>query len=343
MIKEYVNDRRQAIVEFLDSYLADARGHFDTTSPWATAALDMLQDYTSAGKMLRGSLACLGFDLAYGADRSTVVPVAAALELLQSFLLIHDDIMDRDATRRGQPSIHERYARIAEDRGTADALHFGYSMAICVGDVANELAFEVLSAGGPEIVSLVATEIAKTGFAQMSDVANGLLESEPSIDEILTVYRYKTGRYTIALPLAVGAACAGADTSLKESLAEAGEQLGIVFQLIDDKIGLFGDASTTGKPVGSDIEENKKTVIRRLLYDVADESARADLDAAFGSNGGVDAVRRVYNRLEIEARLDELIDQYMDRFSKIIDGLSVDEKSINVLIDFVGYNRSREV
>ena len=346
MIREYVHDRRREIIEYLRSYLSQARGRFADTSPWAEGALDMLYGYTEAGKMLRGSLACLGYDLAGGDDRAEVVPVAAALELLQSFLLVHDDIMDRDPTRRGHPSVHERYAQTARDRGVADALHFGYSMAICVGDVANELAFELLSAYGPEVVSLVATEIAKTGFAQMSDVANGLLNTEPTIEEILTVYRYKTGRYTIALPLSLGAACAGADAVLRTSLAEAGEELGVVFQLVDDKIGLLGDESSTGKPVGSDVAENKKTLIRRLLYDHADEAARAELDAAFGTfagSRGVEVVRHVYDRLKINRYLDELVDRYMERYSRIVDGLDVDQKSLHVLNDFVRYNRSREV
>ncbi len=235
----------------------------------ADELLDKLVDYTSDGKMIRGALVLLGGGL-YGRKPDLVLMrAAAALELTQSFLLIHDDIMDQDDLRRGKPSIHAAY-RDASGLSGPSAARLGAAMGICTGDVAAMLALSAANgaaaeAGVPQLGVRFAREIASVGLAQMDDVRFGLTSADPDEAEIERVYRFKTGRYTFSLPLLFGAGVAGADEAAIEALASAGEELGIGFQLRDDEIGAFGDSEETGKPSGADLRENKKTILRRMI------------------------------------------------------------------------------
>lgn len=348
MIRGYVLQRRAEILDLLSDFVAESSDRLAHIGPWVDDLCRRLLSFTGGGKMLRGALVGLGYDLFAGEGRQKSLPAAAAMELIQSFLLIHDDIMDRDSARRGAASVYAQYQDHGLQTGAQDPLHFGYSMAICGGDVAMLFAYRLLgrvdSPRLPVIFDLVSDEISKTGFAQMSDVANGQLVTDPGAEEILTVYRYKTGRYTVSLPLAVGALVAGADDSAVRVLLSAGEELGVVFQLVDDRIGLFGASEVTGKPVGSDIAENKKTLIRHLLFDRARDQDLETLKARFGASDGpeaVHAVRQVYQGLNLDAAVEEVIEDHLRRYRGLLQELPLREPALLLLEDFVAYNTTR--
>lgn len=177
-----------------------------------------------------------------------------------------------------------------------DVLHYGEAQGICAGDIAFFLGYyslqhcvtalahqdfleqreqqgqqqgEQREQQGTDPIAFTALELCKVGLAQMLDVTHGtdFFKTEPSLETILEVYRYKTGRYTFSLPLSLGARLAGADISVCNALEDYGEQLGIVFQLKDDELGIFAPPEKLGKVSGADIRENKKTVHRKLLFD----------------------------------------------------------------------------
>src|SRR5208337_3161290 len=130
-----------------------------------------------------------------------VTTVGAAMELFHSGLLVHDDIMDRDPVRRGQPSIFQQYAGIAARERRADPGHVGMALGICAGDVACFMAFELLArADAPAaalrgVLELCARELSAVGIAQMQDVTWGASRSAVDVDDILRMYLHKTGRY----------------------------------------------------------------------------------------------------------------------------------------------------
>ncbi len=298
-------------------------------------AATRLQEFTSRGKMLRGCLVKLGYDLVKGNGLPTpdsetgtgvesVLLAGAAMELFQSGLLIHDDIMDRDRVRRGSPTMHVGYERTLERGGYDDPAHHGEALAICEGDLAYFAAFQLLSempvaaSRAVQAVHIAARELCVVGIAQMQDVANGAARpasanpfrdapTDPSEDDILRLYRFKTGRYTFSLPLALGCAIAGGTEADRLALEEAGEELGILFQLKDDELGLFSDEKVLGKPVGADIRENKKTLFRQRLLARADTETRSQLESMFGNPaaGPTEAgfVRSQLERLGIRAEL----------------------------------------
>lgn len=252
-------DRKQDIILFLHDYLNEQ-------SVNVPGYIDQIKTYVSSGKCVRGCLV-LHTD-------PSAIKLAAAMELLHSGLLMHDDIMDRDETRRGLPSMHAAYRGLF----TRDAEHFGSSMAIGAGDLCYFYAFDLISqcANSAELMRAVTKELVHVGTAQMNEVYYSSTDYEPSKDEIMDVYRFKTARYTFSLPLMLG--CIHASKPYA-SYVQYGEDVGIAFQIRDDWLNLFGDPVVTGKPVGSDVRENKKTLYRLMCPSFNAQDVDATIEA----------------------------------------------------------------
>jgi geranylgeranyl diphosphate synthase, type I len=308
---------KAAIADELAGFLAEARTGLAAVNPLGPDLCGRLLDFTLPGKMIRGCLVSLGHRLGdpeRQRQEATCVRAGAAMELFQSGLLVHDDIMDRDLTRRGRASLFHRYGEEAALRGHADARHEGESLGICAGDVAYFLAFELLArVEAPprvlgEAVRLCARELASVGVAQMQDVS---WDGWPGEEEILRMYRYKTARYSFSLPLALGAVLAEAAPESLAELESLGQDMGALFQIRDDELGLFGTEAETGKPVGSDVREGKKTLHHACLMAAAGPRDAERLRGIFGSpectEGDVALVRELVESLGVRARIAGLV------------------------------------
>lgn len=335
-------------------------------------AADRLEEFTSRGKMLRGCLVRLGYDLVKGEDPAipdsemeSVTLAGAAMELFQSGLLAHDDIMDRDRVRRGAPTMHVGYERALERGGYADPAHHGEALAICAGDLAYFAAFQLLAempvsaTRAVQAALIAARELCVVGIAQMQDVANGaalqgsvnpfrVAPTDPSEEDIIKLYRFKTGRYTFSLPLALGCAIAGGSEGDRLALEESGEELGILFQLKDDELGLFADEKVLGKPVGADIREDKKTIYRHRLLAGADAETRTRLAAIFSNHDAgaaeVDFVREQLERLGVRAELAAMMRSRADAAMLRIEPIlrSAPAESAQAFRELVAYSLERQ-
>ena len=305
----YFDRARKALRDDLGTFIAAKRGDVAALRPWGGDVLGRLASFTRKGKMIRGSLVALGCEMAGARPGAAAVRAGTAFELIQSGLLIHDDIMDKDPRRRGGPSMHEQYARAAACPGGDAAAHFGTSMAICAGEIAIFLAFEAMAGlPGPPRRSaaaqkLFAAEFGLVGLGQMLDVEAGTDREALPEARILRIYRYKTARYSFYLPLAAGWILGGGRARVLPALQRLGVDLGLVFQVKDDELGLFGQAGTTGKPVGSDIRQGKRTLYAAGLFDRASGSERDRLEAVFGcgaaTDGDIAFVRELAERLGV--------------------------------------------
>jgi geranylgeranyl diphosphate synthase, type I len=312
---QYFQHARPGIAGSISEILKEAAPRLGAISPLGTQLVTRLESYAHSGKMIRGILVRLGYELcsaeAPDAAMDRVLDRAgAAMEFLQAGLLIHDDIMDRDTMRRGGTTVHTQYEQDAEAAQAADPAHHGVSLGVCAGDVAFFLGFHALAAlPVPEalqerarrVAAFSAQELCWVGVAQMQDVRNGAggIGSDPDPAQILRVYRYKTGRYTFSLPLAVGAILADGGPAHIEALDQAGENLGVVFQLKDDELGIYGDSALSGKRADSDIREDKKTLLRHFLFQAADADLLVKLETIFGSRDpGEDGLRFVRAAME---------------------------------------------
>lgn len=223
--------------------------------------VDELESAVAAGgKRLRPELAVWGYRAGGAPVDAPMIRVGAALELLHTFALIQDDVMDRSLTRRGRPASHVVLARAAQ----VEPDRFGPSAAILLGDLALIWADQLFAASGftPQrlaraqgVYNRLRTEVT---LGQYLDVlaAHSRRVTEA---EALTVNRYKTASYTVERPIQLGLALAGASDELIEAVSSYAIPAGIAFQLRDDVLGAFGDPELTGKPSGEDLRERKPT------------------------------------------------------------------------------------
>ncbi|RZU12765.1 geranylgeranyl diphosphate synthase type I [Streptomyces sp. BK239] len=204
----------------------------------------------NAGKAIRPALVLAAAAALGGpAARTAAVRAAAAVELVHNFTLLHDDVMDRDATRRHRPTAWTVF-------GDADA--------ILGGDALQALALGMLAEdrhpASPAAAARLAACVVELCAGQQADTA---LEkrhpAEVTLDEVLVMAEAKTGAL-LGCACAMGALYAGASGEDVEALDSFGRQAGLAFQLIDDVIGLWGDPRRTGKPAGADLAARKKSL-----------------------------------------------------------------------------------
>jgi geranylgeranyl diphosphate synthase type I len=223
------------------------------------------------GKRLRPAFCHWGFAGAGGDPTDPrIVDAGAAFELLQAFALVHDDVMDGSATRRGRPAVHVEYAdRHDFESWRGEARRFGEGVAVLIGDLAHVYADRFM-AGLPDDAVLIWNELrVELNVGQYLDIV-GTARADTDLTRARRIARYKSGKYTIERPLHVGAAIASRFHELHEPLSAYGDPLGEAFQLRDDLLGAFGDEAQTGKPVGDDLREGKPTP----LLAIASERAR---------------------------------------------------------------------
>lgn len=284
----------------------------------------------AGGKRLRPLFCYWGFRAAGGADRAEIVAAASSLELLHTFAIVHDDIMDRSTERRGLP--------------TTFALH-GTDVALLVGDLALVLADAALMGSGfpPEVLAGAFESYSRMRqqviAGQYLDVV-AARRAEMTVQEARRIAVLKSGRYSIEEPLVIGAALAGAGPDLIERLHAFGAPLGEAFQLRDDLLGTFGDPDKTGKPVDSDIREGK----RHVLYAFALERLEGDARDAFASRWGagdlsdeeVTGLAETLEECGARGETEALLDELKSRAMEALEGLQLDTISRAALTELAG-------
>ncbi len=220
------------------------------------------------GKRLRVAMSYWGFLAAGGthgsADYRHLIRAAAALEALHLFALVHDDVMDESASRRGRPSAHVEATRWhAASGGVGDATLFGTNIAILLGDLAHTVADRIAD-GLPRPLRKVWYALCVELVAGQRADLTGAAAGRRDIAHAQHVARLKSGRYSIERPLELGALAAGAMPEVVDTLLRCGEHIGRAFALRDDYLGVWGDPERTGKPAGDDLLEAKATVLLTL-------------------------------------------------------------------------------
>lgn len=226
----------------------------------------------SQGKGVRQALAVLGAE-AVGGPGEAGVPGAVAVELVHTFSLLHDDIMDGDALRRGRPALWKAY---------------GTGPAVLAGDALFAVAVETLTAGpvtphAAAAVRHLTTALRDLVHGQADDL---LFADRPwtgpeavGVREYETMAEHKTGAL-LGCALALGAQLAGAPRETVTALDRAGRHLGVAFQIADDLLGIWGEPTVTGKPVHSDLRQGKKTLPVLVALNAPGRPALAELLAS---------------------------------------------------------------
>lgn len=259
-----------------------------------------------AGKGLRGALAVLGSE-AVLSESADAIPGAVAVELIHNFSLIHDDIMDNDRVRRHRRTVWDI---------------FGVGDAIIVGDALHALAFQVLLGNAATPTTMQATARLNMATAAMiagqsQDVALDRA-STATLAECISMEANKTGAL-LAQSVAIGGVLGGGAVEQVEALEAYGAALGIAFQAVDDVLGIWGDSAQTGKPVGNDLREHKKSMPIAIALDRGGDLASLVVDAfvAAGHDDLADEqIAELTSALEeagVRAEVESLATSHLDK------------------------------
>ena len=257
------------------------------------------------GKSLRAVVLLLSCG-AVGGKEEIAIPAAAAVEVYHTWTLVHDDIIDRDDKRRGVPTIHTQYTKIAQEEmgfDQAEAAHYGLTIGLLTGDIQQAwpifLFAEVAQNHNVDAALILNLLSDLTGRLAPTLIAGETLDvqfSKQSLDDIseelvLDMLWKKTGAlYEFAGQ--AGAAIGLGDVSLQnpvvQNIAAFCGKCGTAFQLQDDILGIVGDESKLGKPVGSDIREGKRTTITLHAFKHATPAQRTQLQQILGKPDATD-------------------------------------------------------
>lgn len=281
-------------------------------------------------------------------ETGTLWDLCAALEIFQSAALVHDDLIDNSDTRRGRPAAHRSLETEHREAGwTGDAAAFGRASAILLGDLLVAWSDDLLEsglAGHPQAAS-VRAEYARmrrdVTTGQFLDIAE---ESAWSVNPIAThaeralrVTSLKSAKYSVEQPLVLGAALAGADADQVTALRRFGHPLGMAFQLRDDVLGVFGDASVTGKPTGDDLREGKRTVLVALTRDAIGASARNLVDEMLGDRSLTEQQVSFLQATMVESgaldRVEAMIADLAREADRALSGAHLDNSAVGELRD----------
>lgn len=321
---------------FLKKFFARKKKEAEKIDPEIKRALEIFESYASGGKKIRGALTVLGYQMAGGGDLEAVLPVSCGIELLHNFLLIHDDIIDKDALRRGKPTVHKQV---------------GDSKAIIVGDIGSFLGYElILSANFPreilvEAFSKLNDFVLKTGYGQMLDIDYDQ-KKDISWEDIYNVRLYKTAYYTFVMPLSVGATLAKADSPTQKAIETYGVNVGIAFQIADDILGIFGDPKVTGKSNNSDIKEGKKTFLYAKALELAGPADKKFLIKRYGTeNLKVNEIEKIRSIFESSGSLEyskKLALELAANGKRVIKEVTADSKYQAILTELADFVVSRD-
>ena len=305
----WMSEIRANVDELLGAFFESMLREADELSPLASELVTEVRDLTMrGGKRLRPIVVAAAYRAVNGPGsvRATF-EVGAALELLQTYLLIHDDWMDEDDERRGGPAVHFVF------RQRHGNPHLGASLGVLAGDLASTFSWELFwSSEFPE----QRRDDALASFVRIQkEVFAGQQLDLMAADDVERMHDLKTGSYTTRGPAELGGIVAGGGERAMQSLRDWSSPLGIAFQLRDDLLSTFGTAQQTGKP-GDDLRHGKNNAVVAAFHRLGStEAGRAALAEVWGRPEATDeqvehaAAALSEARRDVERRLEFLVDE----------------------------------
>lgn len=276
---------------------------------------DQLRSAVAGGKRIRAAFCYWGWRAAGQPDTNAMIRAAAAMELIHTAALVHDDVIDGSSIRRGRPAVHIALRDIAAARREGGSR--AVPLAILVGDLLMMWAGQMFASSG-----LPRAYLART-FPLWATLGRELVAGEcleilrtgtrPGRDRSLEIIRFKTAKYTVERPLHIGGTLGGASRKVLSTFTAYGVPLGEAFQLRDDLLGVFGDPSWTGKSNLDDLRGHKPTTLLAATLSFAGEADRKELERLLGSHDLSTAdlyrVREVMERSGAREHIESMIEE----------------------------------
>jgi geranylgeranyl diphosphate synthase, type I len=289
------------------------------------------------GKRIRPVTIIFAYKCFCPENEEEIIKAAISLELMQAFLLIHDDIIDKSDLRRGKETLHKVYGKENKD--------FGINMAILAGDLCCSYTYDSISKsyfGDKEknnAIEYLSWIINREVYGQTLDIVPGF--DKLSEEDVLKIYELKTATYTIQGPVYLGCVLAGASDDKTQKLQEYSKSLGIAFQIQDDLNGVFSGVDKLGKPNDSDIKEGKKTLLIVKALELCDKKDKEFLLKNYGNNNlseeSMDNIRKIMKKC---GAYDYCVDKFKELVSNAknsIEDMELLEEGKKYLIEMADY------
>lgn len=263
---------------------------------------ESVEQMTQGGKRIRPRLLLDAYEALGGSDAHAAIDAACAMELLHLALVIHDDVIDKDVMRRGEMNITGAFASDAITRGASPraAMAWGEASSLLAGDLVLTLAHSLLARLEVDhdrrraVLDLFDETVFESAAGEHRDVWLSMRLEASYPQDVLGMIEQKTAAYSFWAPLVTAAILAGAEPTIVQDLATIARQIGVVYQLRDDMLGLFGDEQKTGKSTLSDLREGKETL---LVAYARSDMAWGEVEHLFGdatlTAEGAERLRRV--------------------------------------------------
>jgi geranylgeranyl diphosphate synthase type I len=307
---------RMEVDTHLVEFFEEKRWETNHVSPPTLELVDAIEALTMrGGKRLRPAVAAAGYRcIRPGEGMDRLIELGASLELLQSYLLIHDDWMDGDEVRRGGPSVHAVLQR--EHRN----VHLGSALGVLAGDLASAYAWELFlrapypTQAWPSAMASFLTTQKEVYCGQHLDLtANG---------DIARMHALKTTSYSVRGPVLLGALLGSPSKRQLQALSDWAAPIGEAFQIRDDLLGALGSPGSTGKP-GMDIPHGKLTSVLSELRRITEPEERRPVEAIVGRADAphreLDAAQRCLRHSGIVERLEDRIEALRTKAAQTLD------------------------
>ncbi len=307
----------------------------------------------SGGKRIRGALLYYGYKNAGGQDKKKILKAAAAAEFGHLFVLMHDDIIDHGLLRHNVETLHKKFSNKKYNGLTGlNASHFGQSLALIIGD----MIYAIMNKGILEtdfdqkaiirgLIQLHKVSIT-TAIGQVQDIAIGC-SKKISSEDVITMYKNKTARYTFEGPLQIGMMIAGCeDKKILNQVSSYAIPIGIAFQIQDDILGMFSSEKKLGKSIASDIEEGKNTLMVVKARELASPKQKKQLASIFGkkhpSKKEIETFKRILIETGAVAYTKKIATGYLEIGKKKLEKSLLKTETKNFLTGLVNYIEQRE-
>ena len=333
-IKKYSSLLKEQIIQELEKIESPEIGI------WNKDTIERIKNFSTNGKLVRGALICMIEEKVKKTISKDSLKAGAGLELFQSGLLIHDDIIDKDQMRRGEYSIHYQYTNMFKDN-SKDPNRTGESLGICLGDICFFLGFKILSSiknkkKSLSIIDLISKEMVYVGMAQMQDIYfSDVKNTDPTYEDIYKLYVYKTARYSFSLPLMIGGIISEINKNEIKKLSKIGEDIGVLFQIKDDQIDIFSSTEEIGKPVGSDIYNEKKTVYYYYINNYLKRKNKKISDYS------LEEIKGIISNKGIDKKIEKIVKDISSRIYRKIEKIK-NEEMRKIIIELTKYTVERK-
>lgn len=347
-----INTYQKKIDKELDLFFTSLKKRYQHLD-YTRILIKSMEDFARrGGKRLRPILMIQGYNL-FKHENHKIIKTSIAIELIHNFLLVHDDVMDRDHLRRGGLTINKLYSNYFKSRFNSELTnHPGNSTAITIGNIFFSLGNAIIgNSSFPEknkctALNTISEIITNVGIGQCYDIMYSSRD-DLTEEEILIMYNLKTAVYSFSGPLALGATLAGASKTSIKKIESFAKPLGLAFQIKDDLLDLYGTESTLGKPVGSDFREAKKTLLLITMLKRSTSKERHMILSFLGNKklnkGDIKRLKKIGVEIGAFDYCNALSDKLINKAKDILRKSSYNKTGIATLLQIADYIKKREL